>query len=332
MRPWLLWCPKMPKFSWGFLALCLLACARNAPHRTRQTPSPQKTQNEKNLSREKRSGRQLDAARRLLDAGRVGEARVKLQAIVDDKTAPPRNRARAQWLILQASGVCDFHLYWQLLERFPATVAAEDALREAIRLSREPDTVWVRRLLAFYRQHPDALSAELALMEAARLADRAGTLAWRDYAVHLLTFLVRYHPDSPHRDAALYRAAEIRREQGRWSDAIRLLQQLLQTEETSMFFGDYNSEWLDDAQLLLGELYFSQGKKKDAIKAWSDLPRRFPHSRLRDRAWVRLMHLHEEMGNHLEACLIARTLLGRMPQSRFVPHAEVFLARCRQFP
>lgn len=236
------------------------------------------------------------------------------------------------WLILKADGVRDPEAYWRLLERFPSTVAAEDALREFIRLSHHSPSVQVRRLLAFYRRHPDTFAAELALMESAGLAERMGTKAWKRYAVHLLIFLVRHHPDSPYRDAALYRAAEICRTEGRIDEAISLLKQLLQMNESSFFFGDYNSEWLDDAQLLLGELYFSQGNRKAAIRTWSDLPRLFPHSRLRDRAWMRLMHLQAAMGRRTEACLSARTLLGKMPHSRFAPQARNFLAGCGPVP
>lgn len=315
---------------WLTVSFWLLGHWGCVTHRSYRTAKTQ--QQNKKKSFEKRSGSLLDAARRLLDAGRVYDAQKKLREIADDSASPVRNRARACWLILQTNKVRDPQAYWDLLERFPTTVAAEDALREAIRLERGSPKTLVWKLVAFYKKYPHTLSAELALLEAAHLASSIPALAWQDYALHLLAFLARYHPESPHRDAALYRAARLCHAQGRWADAIYFLKQLLQTKETSFWFGDYNSEWLDDAQLLLGDVYLAQDKKKKAIKAWSALPRRFPHSRLRDRAWVRLMRVHENLGNHTHACLAARTLLEQIPKSRFAPEAAVFLARCQQFP
>lgn len=318
-------------FCCGVFLVSLAAACTPAP-RTGTGAKKKNSPDTVKMSRERRSNRQLAAARRLLENGEES-ARGQLQAIVEDRGAPVRNRARAQWLLLETSpGGSNAEAYWRLLYRFPASVAAEDALRKALALSDAPDSAKVRRLLTFYRRHPAALAADLALLEAARLSLRVGTPPWRRYAVHLLLFLARNHPESPYRDEALYRAAEIQRKMGNIKQAIQILKQLLQYIEYSIGFGDYNSEWMDDAQFLLGELYLSAGNAKKAAQTWEDLPKRFPHSRLRDRAWVQLMRLYEAKRDRTSACLAARTLLGKMPHSRFADEARVFLARCVRVP
>src|SRR2546429_589135 len=56
------------------------------------------------------------------------------------------------------------------------------------------------------------------------------------------------------RDDALWRAAHLLREHGDAAGALARLRLLLATRRRALITGSYNSEWLDDAQLLVGRI------------------------------------------------------------------------------
>ncbi|PKN47703.1 MAG: hypothetical protein CVU59_01975 [Deltaproteobacteria bacterium HGW-Deltaproteobacteria-17] len=284
------------------------------------------------VPRSRRADWQLTSARLYLDSNQVQKALPILDRLASDPKVPARTRARAMWLTLRHHRERDPERYWELVQKFPGTVAAEDALWKVVELSRGRPGELVRRLLAFYGKHRNSFIASLVLMEAAKLAHGIDNPEWKRYAVHLLSFLAGRHPDSPRWDEALYLAAGWSRELGKTKEAIAFLHQLMKTRESSLFFGDYNSQWLDDAQLLLGDLYLERKETKAAEKAWSDLPAKFPDSRLRDRAWLRLMELHTARGRPRPACAAARELVKKMPRSRFAPQAKKLLAGCTSNP
>lgn len=305
-----------------------IGAARSYLERSRRQPKDKKKQ----VSRFRRAEWELAAARLYRDADQTAKALPILSRLAADFKAPARTRARAQWLSLQYADCRDPERHWEILEAFPDTVAAEDALWRYLELSREPPRDRIRRLLALYGKHRRRFVADLALFEAARLAHRQPGVVWRKYAVHLLSFLARRHPDSPRFDEALITAARWSRESGNTKEAVRYLKILLETRETSLFFGDYNSQFLDDAQLLLGDLHVERGEPKVAIQVWNRLPERFPKSRLRDRAYLRLMDIHTTLGRPRLACAAARELVKRTPRSRFVPRAKNLLAGCPKRP
>jgi len=292
----------------------------------------EKTRKKEKVSRFRRAEWELAAARLYRDAGQTAKALPILERLAADAKAPMRTRARAGWLILQYTDCRDPERHWKVLEAYPDTVAAEDALWRYLELSREPPQDRIRRLRTLYGKHRTRFVADLVLFEAARLAHRQPELAWRKYAIHLLSFLARRHPDSPRRDEALITAARWSRELGNTKEAVGFLKTLLETRETSLFFGDYNSQFLDDAQLLLGDLHLERGEPKSAIQAWTELPRRFPKSRLRDRAYLRLMDTHTTLGRPRQACAAARELVKKTPRSRFAPKAKNLLAGCPKRP
>ncbi|MBU1243148.1 tetratricopeptide repeat protein [Myxococcota bacterium] len=291
----------------------------------------EKSQSRK-VPRSRRADWQLTSARLYLDSNQVQLALPILARLAADPKVPERTRARALWLTLRHNQEGDSERYWELVRKFPETVAAEDALWKVVELSRARPGELVRRLLAFYGKHRTSFIATLVLMEAAKVAHGIDSPEWKRYAVHLLSFLARRHPDSPRWDEALYKAAGWSRELGKTKEAIAFLHQLMKTRESSLFFGDYNSQWLDDSQLLLGDLYLERNMPKAALKAWSDLPAKFPESRLRDRAWIRLMEHHASHGRPRLACSAARELVRKMPRSRFAPQAKKLLAGCTPKP
>src|SRR5205807_392782 len=69
-----------------------------------------------------------------------------------------------------------------------------------------------------------------------------------------LDALADRYPRSSLRDDALWRAAHLLREMGRPDDAIERLRRILRTRKDALVTGSYNMLYLDDAQLLLGEI------------------------------------------------------------------------------
>ncbi len=275
---------------------------------------------------------QLRSARLFLDSGEREKAFPVLQKVAANDKAAPRTRARALWLYHSRSDSKDPENYWSIVERFPDTVAAEDALVRAMLLEKKPASLVIRRCLELYRKNRRSFLASLILLECAKLAWIQPGERWKKYAISLLDVLQKSHPDSPRRDEALWMAANYSREARDLPRAIRFLEQLLNTRESSYIFGEYNSQWLDDAQLMLGDLHMEQNQEKKAIRAWTDLERLFPHSRLRDRAQLRLLHLHRDRGNSTAACAAARKLLKDHPRSRFAGEARNQLANCKVAP
>jgi len=329
----------------GLIALALALGACSTPKRKTMPPrylTPQarleaakeilsRSRHQK-TARSRRADLELTAARLYRDGGRTALALPILEKVVADPKAPVRTRARAQWLLLQYTDCRDPARFWELLEKYPDTVAAEDALWRTLELATEPPGDRIRRLVRFYGRHRARFVADLVLFEAARLAHRQPEAAWRSYAIHLLGFLAKRHPESPRRDEALITAARWSREQGKTKEAVGFLKKLLGTRESSLFFGDYNSQFLDDAQLLLGDLHLERGDPKAAIKAWLELEERFPKSRLRDRAYLRLMDTYTALGRPKQACAAARELVKKTPRSRFAPQAKNLLAGCPKRP
>lgn len=168
-----------------------------------------------------------------------------------------------------------------IVRRWPDEIPAEDALRLLLRL-REGDEALPAEL--------DALATELsahevsgfALLHRAELAERA---AQTDVALARYDELWRRFPRGPLRDDAAFRAARLLRRAGRPAEAAERLERLEKTWTSSMFVGHYNTLLLDDAAIMLGEIYLRDlGRPADAIAALAGLLKRQPTSLLCDDA------------------------------------------------
>lgn len=212
-----------------------------------------------------------------------------------------------------------------VVRRWPDEVPAEDALRLLVAL-RADDPGLDADL--------DQLAEELqrhsvsgwALLYRAERAARAGQ---KDAAVARYDELWRRFPRGPLRDDAAYRAAGLLREIGRPQAAAERLERLERTFKRALFVGHYNQLLLDDAALLLGQVYLEDlGQPDRAIAALRGLLARQPESLLCDDAllWMARAalrrHTPPQPGDSGEACGYLQQLVRDYPQGNQVRHAR----------
>lgn len=176
-----------------------------------------------------------------------------------------------------------------IITRWPDEIPAEDALRLLCRL-REQDAGQARDLGRELDQLAESLRAHevsgFALLHRAGLAERDGDVAT---AVARYDELWRRFPRGPLRDDAAFRAGQALRRAGRAQEAAVRLERLQETFTSSIIVGHYNKLLLDDAALLLGEIYLDDLRQPArALRTWQGMLRRQPTSLLADDA---LLHM-----------------------------------------
>src|SRR5205085_6411683 len=102
---------------------------------------------------------------------------------------------------------------------------------------------------------------------------------------------------------ARWNAARLSRALGDPKGAVDRLRGLLATREISIGAGSYFSIWLDDAQLLLGQILRDDlHDLPAAAAAFRKLPKDYPASVLKDDALYELAVTLEQAGDHAGAC------------------------------
>jgi tetratricopeptide (TPR) repeat protein len=170
-----------------------------------------------------------------------------------------------------------------------------------------------RRYRRFIR---DDIAGNL-LYEAARILDE--DLARPEAAATLHLELARVHPDSPLFDDALWLAAGIRRKQKRFADAILIYNKLLATREDAFGGASYLSEWMDDSQMAIAQIWlldFRQPKRAQA--EFRKVITGFDRSVLRDDAQFWIVLCEVERGRLAQARRALRKLKLDYPDSRYV--------------
>jgi len=216
-------------------------------------------------------------------------------------------------------------LAWRCMREHPDDVPAEDALRLAVRLAvaRGDRGGLERRLFEL-----------LPAIERRDLADNvlfalAGSLATHDAvaAIEAYDRLAAMDKRSSLRDDALVEAARLLRQLGRPTEAIGRLRALLATRRDALITGSYNSEHLDDAQLLVGEILLDDiGDARAAKEAFRLLADDFKDSRLSDDAlvWLARAELRgaPDAAARGRACDVLWELRLRFPDSNQRRRAE----------
>jgi tetratricopeptide (TPR) repeat protein len=217
-------------------------------------------------------------------------------------------------------------LWWRLVDHYPESLAAEDALARIVARHKAkgklPELVPLLRK-RYQRLHLQDIGDNL-LWEAARILER-GDGRDKDLAVELYRQITRAFPEGGLRDNAWMAAARVRRSQGRFQDAILLYRELLDTREDAFGGASYHSEFLDDAHLEIGKIWLLDlGRPDRAIKALGELLDGLPTSTLRDDAlfWISLAEL--ERGREDRATKRFSDLKRRFPESRFRGEAGAF--------
>ncbi len=246
---------------------------------------------------------------------------------VPRRASDPRKSARA---LVRAGEIAadDLHdderaerIAWRTIEKYPDEVPADDALRLAIRLGKRRDPQQLaRRLDALWPQVTKLDLGDNVLFERAELART--TLDDPLGAVRLYDQLSELYPRSGLRDDAIWHAAEILRAQGDPRAALKHVRIILESRRDALITGSYNSVYLDDAQLLAGQLYLDDLHEVDhAIEAFQTLADDFPESILKDDALLELAraylarHSPPSEADRRTACDSVSRLLRTYPDS-----------------
>jgi len=205
------------------------------------------------------------------------------------------------------------------VDSYPQTVAAADALKRLVRRYRERKRLAV--LLPMMRQrYRRFIKNDIAgnlLFQAAQILD--GDLASPEAAVTLYLELARVHPDSPLFDDSLWLAAKIRRKQKRFADAILIYKRLLATREDAFGGASYLSEWMDDSQMAIAQIWLVDYRKpKRAQVEFQKVIDDFDRSVLRDDAQFFIVLCEAERGRLAEAKRELKKLKQDYPDSRYV--------------
>lgn len=221
-------------------------------------------------------------------------------------------------------------LAWRAVESYPDEIAADDALRVAIRLAEPRDWAALDARLA-------ALYPRLARFDVGDnlLLERGLLLARHDRApaaVVVFDQLADAYPHSSLRDDGLWRAAELLRAAGDFDGALRRLRRILATRKDALVTGSYNYLQLDDAQLLVGRIYLDDlHDPARAAEAFELLADDYPSSVLRDDALYELARARVAQHDIAAACRALARLVEKFPDGNRVRAARAMQAElsCR---
>lgn len=268
----------------------------------------------------------LGEAEVLDHAGRTPAA-IEAYLAIASKTADPTPAAiglyRGGELLLRAGQVAPaWAALWRVVTDYPDEPTAGDALRRLLRDGRHRDPrALADEIARVLTQHAETQLADnllwsLADLEEHELGDLAAARALYD-RIPIDT------PASGMRDDARWHAARISRLMGDPEAAVTRLRGLLATREVAWFTGSYFSVWLDDAQLLLGQLLRDElHDLPGAIAAFRQLPRDYPASILRDDALYELAVTQDRAGDHPAACATLAQLGRDFADSKYVARGK----------
>ncbi len=274
-------------------------------------------------------------------AGRTADAITAYLVIparaAGDPTVAATATYRAGRLLLRADRpdqtVAAWTALWRVITDYPDEPLAADALAALLADGRTRD--------------PHALAAELTkLSHAAALAHTtvADNLAWSlaDLDEHELADLPAARalydripvefPASGLRDDARWRSAQVSLALHDPPGALTRLRGLLATREVSYMVGSYFSIWLDDAQLLLGQVLRDDlHDLPGAAAAFRRLPKDYPASVLRDDALYELAATLALAHDAPGACHAIAALRALEPESKYRARADALAAElaCR---
>ena len=247
-------------------------------------------------------------------AGRTQPA-IDTYLAIPTRTADPTTSAialyRAGELLLRDHQVTPaWTALWRVVTDYPDEPTAGDALRTLLRDGRRRDPHALADAMArVLTQHAETQLADNLLWSLAELEEHE--LANPEAARALYDRIPVDTPASGMRDDARWRGARISQQLGDPAGAVARLRGLLATREVAWFTGSYFSVWLDDAQLLLGQILRDElHDLPGAIAAFRKLPTDYPASILRDDALYELAVTLDRAGDHAAACA-ALVQLGR---------------------
>lgn len=245
-------------------------------------------------------------------------------------TRQPRTAARA---LSRAADVAHVELHddgaavalaWRTVEGYPDEIAADDALKLAIRID-EPQN-WqalAARLGALYPRVVKFDVGDNVMFERGMLLSRHDQPT---EAVAVFDELADAYPHSSLRDDGLWRAAELLRARGDFEGALARLRRILASRKDALITGSYNYLQLDDAQLLVGRIYLDDlHDPARAAEAFELLADDYPESVLRDDALYDLARARKEQHDVRAACGALARLCKQFPDGNRVRAARALM-------
>ncbi|HEY2744337.1 MAG TPA: tetratricopeptide repeat protein [Polyangia bacterium] len=259
-------------------------------------------------------------------AGRFADAEVAWQRAAAI-TTQPRTAARA---LERAADVAHAELHddhaaaalaWRVVESYPDEIAADDALRIAIRIDEPRDwAALAARLAALYPRLVKFDIGDNLVFE------RGMLLARHDHAPEAIAIfdeLADAYPHSSLRDDGLWRAAELLRASGDFEGALKRLRRILSSRKDALITGSSNYLQLDDAQLLVGRIYLDDlHDTARAAEAFELLADDYPASTLRDDALYELARAKQQARDVPAACRALTRLCKQFPDGNRVRAAH----------
>jgi tetratricopeptide (TPR) repeat protein len=212
-------------------------------------------------------------------------------------------------------------LAWRVVESYPDEIAADDALKLALRIDERRDwPALATRLEALYPRVVRFDVGDNVLFERGMLLSRHERAA---EAVAIFDQLADAYPHSSLRDDGLWRAAELLRGSGDFDGALRRLRRILASRKDAIITGSYNYLQLDDAQLLVGRIYLDDlHDPAHAAEAFELLADDYPASTLRDDALYDLARARREQHDVPAACRALARLIKQFPDGNRVRAAH----------
>jgi tetratricopeptide (TPR) repeat protein len=250
---------------------------------------------------------------------RFAEAVANYRAAAE-RAQEPRKAARAlaRAALITADELRDDdaaeRLAWRTVEKWPDEMGADDALALAVRIGKKRDpAALARKLDALWPRVAKLDLGDNVLWERAELSRIAGDAAG---AIHFYDELAKNYLRSSLRDDAIWQAAHLLRDAGDTKRALAHLQIILDSRRDALITGSYNSIWLDDAQLLKGQILLDDlHENARAAEAFALLADDYPESVLKDDALVELARADVALGKPADACAALERLFKKYPDS-----------------
>jgi hypothetical protein len=247
-----------------------------------------------------------------------------------DRRKSARALARAAQLAADelADDAAAERLAWNTVERFPDEVPSDDALALGVRLGKKRDAAALAvRLETLWPNVAQLDIGDNVLYERAELQrTRAENPA---LAVPMYDQLAQTYPRSGLRDDAIWHAAELLRAAGDPKGALKRLRIILESRRDALITGSYNSLYLDDAQLLFGQILLDDLHEVErAIEAFATLADDYPESVLKDDGLVELAraylsrHAPPSAADKRAACDALKRLFAKYPDSNRTRQAQ----------
>ncbi|MBK9069760.1 MAG: tetratricopeptide repeat protein [Myxococcales bacterium] len=271
--------------------------------------------------------------RGLPDVGEAAFAKLTTLELIGD-LGMSEAAFRAGWLAKERKAfdtAADF--FWYAIRTHPSAPFSGEALRVVVAVTRrtQPRQL-IDQLVTDQRGTPGSSLADDMLWWAGDVAREQGAIA--ETLIYWDALAATYE-DSPWKNDAMWFAAKLVAEQtepavrtaGDHDDLVARLRAIGETRRVAHLTGSFFTQYLDDAQLLLGRALRDASRGAEAIDAFASLPRLYPDSLLRDDALYELAMTYAQAARLTEACAAMTSLATAFPRSKYLS-APRRLAAC----